>query len=148
MSNGTLQLADLLKYRKFGERSTWLDLYSKNLVSRALMETSSASSLVTDSAAAGSAWGGGFRIPNGKINVSANGENHLPLWQKFKKIGKKTGVVTTVPATHATPAGFCVNSETRHAQEQIAEKYLTHKFEVILGSGNKYFTKILYLLYF
>ncbi len=140
MSNGTLQLADLLHYRKTGLRSKWLDMYENNMVSRALMETASASSLVTDSAAAGSAWGGGVRVPNGKINTAENGEEFMPLWQKFKKAGKKAGTVTTVPATHATPAGFCVNSESRHDQQGIAQKYLDQRFDVIMGSGARYFT--------
>lgn len=140
MSNGTLQLADLLQYRKTGLRSKWLDLYENNKVSRALMETASASSLVTDSAAAGSAWGGGVRVPNGKINTAENGEEFMPLWQKFKKAGKKAGTVTTVPATHATPAAFCVNSQSRQDQQGIAQKYLDQKFDVIMGSGARYFT--------
>ncbi|MDG3582738.1 alkaline phosphatase [Galbibacter pacificus] len=140
MSIGTLNMADLYLRRKTGQASHWLRLYQEDKVSRALMDTASASSLVTDSAAASSSWGGGVRVPNGSLNVSGNGEAHLPLWQKFKKAGKKAGVVTTVPATHATPAGFCINSKSRNAQEQIAEDYLKQGIDVIMGGGNKYFS--------
>jgi len=139
MSTGTLNMADLYLSRKTGKGSNWLQLYKDNRVSRALMDMASASSIVTDSAAASSSWGGGVRIANGGINVSKNGEEHLPIWQKFKLAGKKAGCVTTVPITHATPAGFCVNSKSRNAQEDIAEKYLEHKFDVLMGGGNKYF---------
>ncbi|SIS46910.1 alkaline phosphatase [Zobellia uliginosa] len=140
MSIGTLNMADLYLSRKTGTGTNWLQLYKDNKVTRSLMDMASASSIVTDSAAASSSWGGGVRIDNGALNVSRNGEEHLPIWQKFKQVGKKAGCVTTVPITHATPAGFCVNSKSRNAQEQIAEKYLQHKFDVMMGGGDTYFS--------
>lgn len=140
MSIGTLNMADLYLSRKNGKCSNWLQLYKDNRVSRALMDMASASSTVTDSAAASSSWGGGKRIDNGALNVSKQGEEHIPIWQKFKQVGKKAGCVTTVPITHATPAGFCINSKSRNAQEQIAEKYLQQKFDVMMGGGDTYFS--------
>jgi alkaline phosphatase len=122
MSTGTLNMSDLYLSRKTGTGSNWLQLYKDNRVSRALMDTASASSIVTDSAAASSSWGGGFRVKNGALNVGPDGQEHLPIWQKFKKVGKMAGCVTTVPITHATPAGFCVNSKSRNSQEDIASQ--------------------------
>jgi alkaline phosphatase len=55
-------MADLYLSRKTGQGSNWLQLYKDSKVNRALMDMSSASSIVTDSAAASSSWGGGFRI--------------------------------------------------------------------------------------
>ncbi|WP_341220584.1 alkaline phosphatase [Polaribacter atrinae] len=140
MSIGTLNMADLYLSRKTGKGSNWLQLYKDNRVNRALMDMASASSIVTDSAAASSSWGGGARINNGALNVSKDGEEHMPIWQKFKQAGKKAGCVTTVPITHATPAGFCINSKSRNAQETIAEKYLEQKFDVLMGGGGDYFS--------
>lgn len=140
MSIGTLNMTDLYLSRKMGTGTNWLQLYKDNKVNRALMDMASASSIVTDSAAASSSWGGGVRINNGGLNVSKNGEPHLPIWQKFKKAGKKAGCVTTVPITHATLAGFCVNSKSRNAQEEIAEIYLEQKFDVMMGGGDAYFS--------
>ena len=140
MSIGTLNMTDLYLSRKAGNGSNWLQLYKDNKVNRALMDMASANSIVTDSAAASSSWGGGVRIGNGSLNVSKNGEEHLPIWQKFKKAGKKAGCVTTVPITHATPAGFCINSKTRRDQEKIAEKYLAQDFDVMMGGGDHYFS--------
>lgn len=139
MSSGTLNMADIFLNRKYDRSSNWLQLYKDNRVSRALMETASASSIVTDSAAASSAWGGGVRVPNGSLNVAANGEEFLPIWQKFKQSGKMAGCVTTVAITHATPAGFCVSSKSRGSMESIAEEYLKLDFDVMLGGGNQYF---------
>ncbi len=140
MSTGTLNMTDIYLSRKTGKGSHWLQLYKENKVNRALMDMASANSIVTDSAAASSSWGGGVRINNGALNISANGEAHLPIWQKFKKVGKMAGCVTTVPITHATPAGFCINSKRRNDQDFIAEEYLQQGFDVMMGGGNKYFS--------
>ena len=91
MSSGTLTMADIFLSRKNGIGSNWLNLYRENLVSRALMDMSSASSIITDSAAASSSWGGGKRVKNGSLNIGENGEEHLPILQKFKQAGKKVG---------------------------------------------------------
>jgi alkaline phosphatase len=139
MSSGTLNMADIYMNRKYGKGSNWLNLYRENKVSRALMDMTSASSIVTDSAAASSSWGGGFRVKNGALNVGVNGEEYLPIWQKFKKAGKMAGCVTTVPITHATPAGFCANSKSRNSQSEIAETYLKMGFDIMMGGGLKHF---------
>lgn len=139
MSTGTLTMADQMLQRKEGRGSTWVDAIRNGTVKRGQMDTSSASSIVTDSAAGGSAWGGGVRIPNGKLNESASGEQFKPILQKFKAVGKSVGCVTTVPITHATPASFCVSYKTRKDQAKIAELYLPLKFDVMMGGGDRYF---------
>ena len=140
MSSGTLNMADLYLNRKTGKGSNWIELYKDNRVKRSLMDMTSASSIVTDSAAASSSWGSGFRVKNGSLNVGVNGEEYLPIWQKFKKAGKMAGCVTTVPITHATPAGFCIASKSRNSQEAIAEMYLDLKFDIMMGGGDKFFS--------
>ncbi|MSP84385.1 MAG: alkaline phosphatase [Flavobacteriaceae bacterium] len=140
MSSGTLNMVDLYLNRKTGKGSNWIELYKDNRVKRSLMDMTSASSIVTDSAAASSSWGSGFRVKNGSLNVGVNGEEYLPIWQKFKKAGKMAGCVTTVPITHATPAGFCIASKSRNSQEAIAEMYLDLKFDIMMGGGDKFFS--------
>ena len=139
MSQGTLNMADVFKYRKTGQHTHWIQGYKDNKLIRGLMDTESASSLVTDSAAGGSAWGSGFRVNNGSINVGTKGEAYLPILQKFKQKGKKVGCVTSVPITHATPSSFCVNSTSRGTQEGIAESYLEINFDVMMGAGDNFF---------
>ncbi|KAB1232546.1 alkaline phosphatase [Chryseobacterium viscerum] len=139
MSLGTLSMADLYSRNILGKGSNWVNLYQEKKVTRALMDTASASSIVTDSAAASSAFGGGIRVKNGVLNMGANGEKHLPIWQKYKKAGKKAGCVTTVTITHATPAGFCINSAKRNAEPQIAEMYAELELDVLLGGGDEFF---------
>lgn len=140
MSAGTLNMANLFRLRQYGKPTEWIKLYEENMVTRAIMDTASANSIVTDSSAGSSAWGGGIRVNNGVLNVGPKGELHIPILQKFKNSGKKVGCVTSVPITHATPAGFCVNSDSRNNQAEIAEKYLTLELDVLLGGGKKYFS--------
>lgn len=139
MSTGTLHMANLHSERTFGRSSHWISLYKERRAMRGLMDTQSASSIVTDSAAASSSFGGGFRVNNGSLNVSPEGKENLPVWQKFMKKGKKAGVVTSVTATHATPAGFCVTSKSRNAEPQIAEDYLSLGIHVVMGGGDEHF---------
>jgi len=139
MSVGTLNMADLLLQRKEGKGSTWIDLYRQNKAKKAYMDTASNDSLVTDSAAASSSWGGGRRVKNGSLNVNSDGTFNKPILQKFKDAGKAVGCVTTVPITHATPAGFSVNMKHRNMQDKIASKYLDLKFDVMMGGGSEYF---------
>ncbi|TDQ08889.1 alkaline phosphatase [Pedobacter metabolipauper] len=140
MSIGTLTMANLFIQRRDGRSSHWLSLYEQQKAVRSLMDTASANALVTDSAAASSAWGGGVRVNNGSINVGADGTLHKPILQKFKAAGKSVGCVTTVPITHATPAGFCVNSGGRDDQEGIALQYLDLRFDVMMGGGTEFFS--------
>lgn len=140
MSAGTLTLADLMLQRKEGRHSNWLSLYNKGIASRAFMDTASANALVTDSAAGSSSWGGGVRVNNGALNVNPDGSFNTPILQKFKAVGKSVGCVTSVPITHATPAGFCVNVASRGDQPIIAEEYLKLDFDVMLGGGTEFFS--------
>ncbi len=141
MSIGTLNMADLLLQRKTGKGSNWIGLYRDNRAKRALMDTASADSLVTDSAAGSSSWGSGYRVNNGALNVGPDGTAYKPILQKFKEAGKAVGCVTTVPITHATPAGFCINAKNRGSQADIAEMYLPLHFDVMMGGGTEYFSK-------
>ncbi|MGM0478162.1 MAG: alkaline phosphatase [Bacteroidota bacterium] len=140
MSTGTLTMADLFFQRMNGRQTHWIENLSNGTFRRGLMDTASASSLVTDSAAGGSAWGGGKRVPNGSLNVGENGEQYTPILQKFKAQKKSVGCVTTVPITHATPASFCVNMASRNDQAGIAERYLDLRFDVMMGGGHEYFS--------
>lgn len=140
MSIGTLSMTNMLLRRKEGRSSAWMALYEQGKAKRGLMDTASANNLVTDSAAGSSAWGGGVRVPNGMLNVNADGSFNTPILQKFKAAGKATGCVTTVPITHATPAGFCVNNASRNSQPEIAEQYLQLRFDVMMGGGTEFFS--------
>lgn len=138
MSFGTLTLAELWSRVRGGGGTNWVSLFNRGEVRRALQMTHSADSLVTDSAAAGSAWGSGRHINNGAINVSPSGEQLLPLLIHAKQHGKATGLVTTTTVTHATPASFATNAPTREMQPMIGEQLLARGIDVVMGGGSRY----------
>lgn len=139
MSLGTLTLAERHLRRQEGRGTHWLQLYSRPGVRRALMDTSSASSLVTDSAAASSAWGCGFKVANGAINYAPDGRPYDPILRLARASGRSTGLVSTAQITHATPAGFAAQATARSEETEIAVQYLEEQIDVLLGGGVKFF---------
>jgi alkaline phosphatase len=139
MSNGTLTMSDLFLRRQGKTGSNWLNLYREKKASHALVDTAAANSLVTDSAAGASAWGCGIRVNNGALNVTPDGATPKTIMQKFKALGKGTGLVTSVTITHATPAGFSINMKNRGSEEDIATAYFDQQFDVLMGGGTEFF---------
>ncbi len=142
MGTGTLSLANHWKLRNQQAALSWMDLYGREGLTTSMQDTASASSPVTDSAAAGSAWGCGHRVNNKSINVGVDGQERTPIWIYAKQAGKRTGVVTTCRVTHATPAAFCANVAYRDSEDVIAQQYLEREIDVILGGGKMHFDRV------
>jgi alkaline phosphatase len=140
MSHGVLQLAESYSHITRKRGTEWWRLFNDPAAARGLMDTASANSLVTDSAAASSAWGGGQRVNNGAINTSPNGKAIEPIAAVLKKSAPATriGLVTTATVTHATPAGFASSVSKRSDENDIAMQYL-ERVDVILGGGSGFF---------
>jgi len=140
MSPGVLQLAESFSKITRKRGTEWWRLFNHPAAARGLMDTASANSLVTDSAAASSAWGSGQRVNNGAINFSPNGKALTPVAALLKKAKPATriGLVTTATVTHATPAGFASSVAKRADENQIAPQYLD-RVDVILGGGSGFF---------
>lgn len=97
-------------------------------------------SIVTDSAAAGTALATGHKTNSGVISVDPAGKvAYETLAEAAKKLGKSVGLVTTTSITDATPATFGAHIITRTMQNEIAEQYLAQGFEVYMGGGLRYF---------
>jgi alkaline phosphatase len=103
------------------------------------MMSSSLTSIVTDSAAASSAWSTGRKVVNGSLSMFPDGRELTTIMALAKEAGKATGVATTTTATHATPAGFVVSVPGRGAEQDIADLYYDFGLEVILGGGTRFF---------
>ena len=140
MSPGVFTLAEAFAKNTRGKGTSWWRLWSDPTAARGMMDTASANSMVTDSAAAASAWGGGKRVNNGAINVDPTGNRVEPLSTALKKSGVRLGLVTTTRLTHATPAGFASSVGNRGQEDGIAEQYLGAA-DVLLGGGSRYFDK-------
>jgi alkaline phosphatase len=140
MNIGALSLAKLYGGLVEERKNNWMQLYRERAVVRGLAETYSANSIVTDSAAAASAWGGGQRVNNGTINILPDGKLLTPLHTKLQQHGLRTGLVSTATITHATPAGFAANVTSRGEETEIAQQYLDRRVDVLLGGGRKFFS--------
>jgi alkaline phosphatase len=138
MSAGVLSMAEKFSQITRGKSSRWWELLSDPAAVSGLMETSSANSYVTDSAAASSAWGGGSKVNNGSINIRPDGAEQEPIMRRFKKNGCRTGLVSTASITHATPAGFAAVTKNRDDEHLIAPQYLG-VVDILLGGGAKFF---------
>ena len=77
----------------------------------------------TDSAAAATAMATGHKTANGRLGRTPAGENLQTILEYLGERGKWTGLVTTVPITHATPAGFAAHCDSRGDYERIAADY-------------------------
>jgi alkaline phosphatase len=138
MSPGVLTMAQNFSRITRNKGTRWWDLINESSAARGLMDTASANSMVTDSAAASSAWGGGQRVNNGMINYSPSGKAITPIGKILKDKGRRIGLVTTATVTHATPAGFAAAVTDRNDEDSVAEQYLD-RVDVILGGGSAFF---------
>jgi alkaline phosphatase len=139
MSTGTLTLADTLCRRRDNRRSHWVELMHRPGVRRALVSTHAADSLVTDSAAGGSAWGCGHKCNNGALNFLPDGSTPDPILLLARNTGRSIGLVTTTRLTHATPASFITNIRGRALEGPVAQQMLERGTDVLLGGGAKHF---------
>ncbi|MES2438367.1 MAG: alkaline phosphatase [Verrucomicrobiota bacterium] len=139
MSPGVLTLAEAYSQLTRRQGTRWWSLMNDRAASRGLMDTASANSMVTDSAAASSAWGGGRRVNNGSINVDPDGRDVTPIAAILRKKGVRIGLVSTATITHATPAGFAATVSKRGDEDDIAPQYLD-RVDVILGGGSGHFS--------
>ena len=139
MSLATLSCSDHLSQAVRGRGLSWLALTRRAGAANGLMNVRSLNSLVTDSSASSSAWGSGSRVVNGALNVLPDGRRLRTLNQLFGEAGWKRGLVTTVEITHATPAGFTVNADSRSSNDDIARQYFDLRIEVLLGGGSQFF---------
>lgn len=92
---------------------------------------------VTDSAAAGTAMATGNKTINKRIGVDENKQNIQTILELAESVNKATGVVTTVPLSHATPASFVAHHSNRNDYEIIAKQMLAESsVDVIIGCGH------------
>ena len=104
-----------------------------NLPFQATTRTCSASSLVTDSAAAATAIACGEKTSNGALGVDAQGKRLTSSAEVAKRAGKKVGIVTTVTINHATPSGFYAHRKSRGDSYGIGVDLLESNFDYFAG---------------
>lgn len=94
----------------------------------------------TDSAAAATTMASGIKTYNSAIGMDMLGNPVELATEAAKKAGKSAGVITTVPLSHATPAGFATHSLGRGSYAEIARSMLKEsRLDVIMGAGHPEF---------
>jgi alkaline phosphatase len=90
----------------------------------------------TDSASSATAMATGSKTKDGALGVDVNGSSLPNIIEFAEKQGKATGVVTTVPISHATPGGFVVHNADRNKYTDIAKEMIySSAVDVIFGCG-------------
>jgi len=90
----------------------------------------------TDSAAAATAMSTGFKTYDAAIGVDLNGAPLEHISQYAEELGKSTGVITSVPLSHATPAGFVAHNVSRNNFAAIANEMIYQSaVDVVMGTG-------------
>ena len=133
---------DLTAARFFSERVLGRPLRMSRLVDEALvgaMLPHSLTSVVTDSAAATSAWATGRKIVNYGLSQFPNGTPLVTILDLARAGGLATGLVATARTTHATPAGWIARTPNRNLEDEIAGQYLDFAPDVLLGGGRGHF---------
>ncbi len=116
-----------------------------------MVRTHSVDSVVTDSAAAASAFATGVRTSDGFLSVGPRAEGVLtgqpapPLALRYRPLatvlegaraqGRSTGIVATSRVTHATPAAFYAHVPRRASEADIMEQAVHQGLDVVLGGG-------------
>jgi alkaline phosphatase len=99
----------------------------------------SLTSVVTDSAAASTAWATGRKIVNYAVSQFPDGTRLATILELGRDAGLATGLVTTTRLTHATPACWAAHVEDRNMEDEIAVQYLDHATDVLMGGGSVHF---------
>lgn len=120
---------------KFNQATGRQDVNFAHFPVRGFVTTHSSSSLVTDSAAGGTALASGVKTYNSAIGVDPDtlAVTCLTDWASANGFG--TGVCTSVGLNHATPACFIAHTSTRKNYEDISTQYLSSPVDFAAGAG-------------
>ncbi|NMA45469.1 MAG: alkaline phosphatase [Lentisphaerae bacterium] len=97
--------------------------------------THAANSLITDSAASGTAFACGAKTNNGYIGVTPDGKPVESVAYVAQKAGKKVGIITSVTINHATPAAFYAHNLSRNNYYEIGLDMVASGFDFFGGGA-------------
>ena len=116
------------------------------------VKTHTANSVITDSAAAATAFATGHKTSSGFIGVGPRGSDLLTgftptaapyapiasVLEAAKLNGKATGLVATSRISHATPAAFAAHVTDRDNENSIMEQLVYQDIDVVFGGGARH----------
>ncbi len=106
-----------------------------------LHKSHASDNLITDSAAAATAFACGIKTYNGAIGVDDNKQSITTILEEAEAKGMATGLVSTSTIVHATPASYIAHNESRQNYEEIAADFLETDIDLFIGGGKKFFER-------
>ena len=110
-------------------------LAMNHLPFHATTRTSSANSIVTDSAASGTAIACGAKTNNGMIGVDPAGKKLQSVAEHARDKQWKVGIISTMVINHATPASFFGHRRSRHQYYDLGVDLIASGFDFFAGGG-------------
>lgn len=104
-----------------------------------LCKTHSGNSLITDSAASGTAMACGVKTTNGTLGLNKEGVEMKSILEYSKEKKYKTALIATSSISHATPASFYANVPSRNDYERIALQMTQSPIDYFIGGGEAFF---------
>lgn len=101
---------------------------------RTLVTSHSATSAVTDSAAAATALATGVKTRNGSLGVDVSERPVTNIAEVASRRGYKVGIATNVGINHATPSAFYAHSPSRSDYTTITDQLIASDVDFAAGS--------------
>jgi alkaline phosphatase len=97
--------------------------------------TYSTTSLITDSAAAGTSLASGVKTYNAAVGVGVDGNSVPTFAEMARDAGMKVGILSSVSLDHATPAAFYAHQKSRKNYYEIGLELAASGFDYFAGGG-------------
>ncbi len=136
---GPAQRQSAQYFYKIQTKNPQAKLLMNSFPSSALVTTHSDNTMITDSAAGGTALATGFKTTNGLISKLPDGTNIKTIAEAAHDAGYVVGLATTARITHATPASFSAHNMSRGNENEIALDQLNSGFDYLAGGGYRHF---------
>lgn len=134
----------LMEYARLAPNSPYKDKTSNlekifNAGKTGIVFNYTATSIVSDSAAAATQFATGVKTKPESLGVSADGKKVNSILYNAKQKGMSTGVLTDVYVLDATPAAFYAHQQNRKMRDGIIEDMTITQPDIVLGGGLNYF---------
>ena len=111
----------------------------EQMTTSGLLTTHTANSLITETAAAGTALATAYKTNNGMISQLPNGTPLKSIMEYAIERKMSTGIVVSSSITHATPATFIAHIDSRKKHNKSADQIAASQVDVLFGGGLGYF---------
>lgn len=130
-----MSLPQRMLTREYLNRMGKEDLRINRLPVHGITTTHCGNSLITDSAAAGTAIACGTKTNSGVLGLDSAGKHLESVAELARNEGRRVGIVTSVSIDHATPAAFYAHNPGRGNYYAIGLELIAAKFD-FFGGGN------------